>query len=683
MVSKSQTHSDDPYLYLEDVEKPENIEWVKEQNKVSLDYLTKVDGYQERYDQAYEVLTSKDKLAGPSIEGDFVYNYWQDDAHPRGIWRRMPINNYIDGQKKWEVLLDIDKLSANDNVKWVFKGASISSMEPDLCLLHLSPGGSDAVIIKEFNIATKSFVKDGFMVNEAKTNIQWLDKDHVYIATDFGANSLTKSGYPRILKKWKRGQAIEDAQIMFEADTTDVLVAPDYVKDNDGTEYHFIRKYVDFQTIELYYIQNNETIRLELPKNFEYQVFSKQFIINVLSDWKVGTKTIEKGYVVSIPFEDLLARKYVFANLFTPTPTQSVEYMYYLSQLPASKSCFILPVLDNVTSSLYEYRFVNGEWSKQKVEIPQNGSVQIASTSTDYENYFLTYESFTHPSSLLVAGDEFAKPKEIAALPSYFDASGLVVEQKAAISKDGTRIPYFILHQKDIALDGSNPTIMIGYGGYQISYTPFYSAIAGRLWLSNGGVYVVTNIRGGGEFGPQWHLSAIKENKQKSYDDFIAIAEDLIDKKFTSAQHLGIWGGSNGGLLVGAVMVQRPDLFGAVACLVPLLDMKRYHMLLAGNSWMAEYGDPDKPKEWEYISKYSPYQNVQKGKYPAVLFMTSTRDDRVHPGHARKMHARMLEQEHESYLFENIEGGHAGSSTPDQRAMQYALYYSFFVDKLF
>jgi prolyl oligopeptidase len=671
----SQT-TDDPYLWLEDIEGEEQLAWVESHNEKTLDYVTNIEGYQDRYDFTYKVVTSNDRLPLPTIHMDRIYNFWQDDKNPRGVWRRTSYNDYIEMNDKWEVLLDIDELCASENTQWSFDYADFLYDNDSICTVELSLGGSDAVEIREFDLFKKEFVTGGFFVGKAKTGFKWIDKNTVYVSTDFGEGSLTNSGYSRILKKWKRGTPMAEAETILEIPEEDMGIWP-IVLNTPQQKREMIIHYKSFYDKELYYLQENKPVKLDLPENFQFDIFKDMIIVNPLADWKLGEDTIEKGTVVGMNLKAFLDNDTEYLILLENKPECSVE------DIEVTSESVLINTIKNIQSELLSFEYSGGEWVSEVVDLPKNGLIVIEETDRNRPDYFVTYESPLHPTSLFVVKGAGAEPEKLMSLPDYFDSEDMLVRQYWAESKDGTKIPYFIMHKKGLAYDGNNPVIQYGYGGFQISETPYYSGSRGKSWLKDGGIFVIANIRGGGEFGPDWHQAAIKENKQKSYDDFIAVTEDIIRRNISRPEKIGIYGGSNGGLLVGAVMVQRPDLYKAVACLVPLLDMKRYSELLAGNSWIAEYGDPEIPEEWDYIKKYSPYQNVKEGQdYPVVIFLTSTRDDRVHPGHARKMTAKMEEMGYEVYLFENTEGGHGVSYTPDHIARLTAIYFSFFHDQL-
>jgi prolyl oligopeptidase len=667
---------EDSFLWLEEIEGEKQLEWVKEHNTATFNYLMNTKGYQERYDFRYKTLISKEKLAMPRIRDGYIYNYWQDDKYPRGVWRRKEFEQYINDQGEWELVLDIGILSEEEGTNWVFNGVSFPEEGINRCVLHLSKGGSDAIYIREFDLEEMEFIDTGFTVEEAKSSFDWIDIDNVYVATDFGEGSMTTSGYPRIVKRWERETPIEEATIVFEADENDMGAFP-IVMHCAENKYEFIYHAMDFYHFSLYIVKDGDLVKIELPDDFTFDIFHDQLIVQPMVDWKYGENTITSNQVVGISFQDIDEKNYKYKLIFEAPERVSVE------DFSVTETHVLINTLNNISSELLKFSFQEGVWNKEIVDLPNNGSISIVSSEAYKPYYFVTYESFIQPTTLYCDRNDDESPLNIMSYPVYFDASDLVVNQYETASKDGTMIPYFIVHDKNLKMDGNNPLILYGYGGFQISEKPYYGSSLGKLWLNEGGVYVLANIRGGGEFGPSWHKSAILENKQKSYDDFIAIAEDVINRKISSADKIGITGGSNGGLLVGAVMVQRPELFKAVASFVPLLDMKRYSKLLAGQSWVAEYGDPDIPEQWEYISKYSPYQNLKHNvEYPVTFFLTSTRDDRVHPGHARKMTAKMEAFGNEVYLFENTEGGHAATVTPEQKARLTALYYSFFVDQL-
>lgn len=668
--------TEDPFLWLEEIDSDRSMEWVNRQNAVTRKRIAEDPLFEGLYRKNLEILDSDERIAYPNIKNDLVYNFWRDKTNKRGLLRRTAKASYLKGEAVWETVLDLDKLSRDEEVKWVYKGASWLRPDYKRALLRLSPGGGDAVVIREFDLEELSFVKDGFNLPKAKTHVSWIDGDHLYVGTDFGDNSMTDSGYPRVIKKWRRGTSIDEAETIFEGEKTDVSSSVSLAHRPEGI-YHFFVHSHTFYTWTQYYLDGEKLIELDLPDDGDTQgPFKGELIIELKSDWVVEDETYPQGAIVSVRFESLIKGEHKIKLLVSPDPRAST------ASIRITQNQVLINRLENITNVLYRYDLVDGEWRSRKINTPTLGTFALNNTQPDSDSFFLNYEGFFTPDTLFFS-DDGSSLSEIQSLPSFFDSSLYMAEQYEAVSKDGEKIPYFILHRKSMQLDGNNPTLIFGYGGFEISLKPKYQPDIAVSWLDKGGVYVVGNIRGGGEFGPRWHQAALKENRQRAYDDFIAIAENLIERNITSPNRLGISGGSNGGLLVGAVYTQRPDLFNAVVCVVPLLDMKRYNKLLAGASWMGEYGNPDIPEEWAFISRYSPYQNLNaESRYPEVFFYTSTRDDRVHPGHARKMMARMKALGHPALYFENIEGGHAGASTNDQAAYRLALTYAYLLQKL-
>ena len=666
---------DDPYIWLEDVDAQKSLDWANQWNESTLKVLTSQPGYEKMYAQILDIYNSTDRIAAPTIYGDLIYNFWQDEEHPRGIWRRTPIQSYLSADPHWETVLDIDKLSESDHEKYVFKGAS--GLYPDYhrFLVKLSKGGGDAVIIREFDAVNKQFIDDGFQLPEAKGSASWIDKNTIIVATDFG-NGTTTSGYPKDVKVWKRGTKLSKAQLVFEGVENDMYNGGHAIKTADRT-YQIIDNRTSFYTGVYYFIENGERIKPELPEDIILTgIFKNQVLFDLKSDWTVNGKSFQQGDMVSIDYDELIDGKNNFQLIVHPDERSSI------AGVTSTKNVLLVNLLNNVKGELYQYTF-DGTWHKKKINAPEFGNITLGASDDNSDSYFFYFQNFLEPSTLYKGDAMSGKFEKVKALKSWFPTENYQVQQFEVASKDGTMIPYFVVSAKNLKKDGKNPTLISAYGGFEVPRLPAYSAVTGTSWLEEGGVYVLANIRGGGEFGPKWHQAGLKENRQRIYDDYFAVAEDLIARKITSPQKLGISGGSNGGLLVGVGFTQRPDLYNAVVCAVPLLDMKRYHKLLAGASWMAEYGNPDIPEEWEYIRKYSPYQNVKPGQdYPEVFFYTSTRDDRVHPGHARKMVAKMHDMGYKVYYFENTEGGHAGASTNEQRAKMAALQYAYLKMKL-
>ncbi len=675
-TSKSNDH--DPYIWLEELEGREALEWVEERNAASLEVLTGTDSYREAFESSLEILNADDRIAAPFLRGDYIYNFWQDAANPRGVWRRTSKERYFAGDPDWDVLLDIDALSEADNVPWVYRGASGLAPDYDLYIVSLSRGGADAVEMREWDIRTRSFVDDGFFLPEAKGGLSWLNDSTLLVSTDFGEGTMTSSGYARQVRKWHRGTPINEATLLYEGIYEDVSASGGVINTNEG-RYAFIYRAIDFYSRHVYYLDGNIPIRLDIPADASIRgLHKKQLIVELKSDWFVNDHVFPQASLVSIDFESLIEGRHDLLLIHEPGSRSSI------SRVATTQNHLLVSKLNNIISELYSYTFDANGWTARRVDVPEMGTIHLGSTERYSDDFFFYYQNFLTPFSLFFASAETLDMRLVRSAPAFFDSEGFEVWQHEAVSADGTRIPYFVVGCGDIPLDGSNPTLLYAYGGFEASMLPSYSALRGKSWLESGGVYVLANIRGGGEFGPQWHQAGLKENRQRVFDDFHAVAEDLIEKGITTGHRLGIQGGSNGGLLVGVAFTQRPELYGAVVCQVPLLDMQRYHKLLAGASWIGEYGNPDIPEEWAYIREYSPYHNLREDQdYPTVFFTTSTRDDRVHPGHARKMVAKMMDMGYRVYYWENMEGGHAGASTNEQRAKSFALTYSYLKMMLF
>jgi prolyl oligopeptidase len=670
---------DDPYLWLEDVGGAKPLEWVGQRNAESAKAIAARPGFDELKARFLEILDSKAKIPTVTKIGDLYYNFWKDADHERGIWRRTTLAEYRKKDPTWETVLDLDALSKADNVLWVWHGAEALPPENTRCLVQLSRGGADAEVVREFDLSTRSFVSGGFELPEAKSETDWIDHDVIYVCTDFGPGSMTTSGYPRIVKEWKRGTPLTAATTVFEGKPEDVSAGV-YRVDTPGFERDFVYRSMDFYSYKAFLRRDGKLIPIDKQDDADIGSFREWLLLRLRSDWTVGGKTWPKGALIAERLDDFLAGKRDFEMLFEPGPRTSIDSYVML------KDAILLNVLDNVRNRLYVVAFDHGAWTRRALPgMPDFGQIDVAALDARTSNqYWLTATDFLNPSRLhLGSVDMNGPPEKLKEQPTFFDASQLEVAQHEAISKDGTRIPYFQVSRKGMKNDGNNPTLLYGYGGFEISELPSYSATRGAGWMEKGGVFVMANIRGGGEFGPAWHWAGVKAERHHCYEDFIAVGEDLVKRKVTSPRHLACIGGSNGGLLVGNMLTMRPDLFGAVVCQVPLLDMRRYHTLLAGASWMGEYGNPDNPKEWAFIQEWSPYQHMKKDvHYPPTLFTTSTRDDRVHPGHARKMVAKMLDQGHDELYYENVEGGHGGASTNPQSAHMWALAYIFLWDHI-
>ncbi|OQA35262.1 MAG: Prolyl endopeptidase precursor [Acidobacteria bacterium ADurb.Bin340] len=666
---------EDPYLWLEDVTGDKALEWVKARNAEAEQELAQGPAFQALKADLLKIYDSKERIPFVYKQGPHFYNFWRDARNPRGLWRRTTLAEYRKADPRWEVILDLDALNKAENENWVWGGAQILKAGGYRhVLIALSRGGADATVTREFDLQTRTFVKGGFELPEAKGGMSWIDQDQVYVATDFGPGSLTTSGYPRIAKLWKRGQKLEQAQVIFEGQPTDMSVSA-YYDDTKGFERHFVSCTPAFFKNQLFLrTAQGELKRIEVPEDAEAYAHREWLMVTLRSPWSVGGKTFPAGAFLAARFDDFMKGKRDFTVLFEPTLRTS------LAGASWTRNHLILNVLEDVKNTLTVLTPASKGWSRKPLPgAPGFATVSAGGVDPDEDDtYFMTVSGYLTPTTLMYGTVGKGQPQPLKQLPAFFDAKGLEVSQHFATSKDGTKVPYFQVSRKGLKLDGANPTLLYGYGGFEVSLTPGYSAGVGRAWLTQGGVYVVANIRGGGEYGPRWHQAALKEKRHRAYEDFAAVAEDLIARKVTTPKHLGTQGGSNGGLLMGNMVTLYPHLFGAVVCQVPLLDMKRYHKLLAGASWMAEYGDPDKAEEWASIQTFSPYQNLRAGvAYPPTIFMTSTRDDRVHPGHARKMMARMKEMGADVRYYENIEGGHGGSANNEQAAHMNALAFTF------
>ena len=670
------TMTDDPFIWLEDVDGERSLAWAAEQNEKSLPRLRGDFRFAEIQNQVQQIITSDDRIPFGSLVDGMVYNFWQDDEHIRGILRRTSLESYASETIQWETVLDVDALAILESANWVYKGRNCLSSDPDRCLLLLSDGGKDAIVAREYDLDRQQFVDGGFELDEAKSRMAWVDANTLVVATDFGPGSLTTSGYPRSVRLWHRGTDLANAQQIFEIDVEETSVGTrTYSVMRANRDYTVVRRAPDFFTEEILLLNDQgELAPLPLPIDASLQGILGQHAIALLrSDWSPdGGETFAAGSLISMNLEESTRSGIAtdVATILAPAISDEVDA---IDDVAITSESIYLTVLKDVAGVLLRARPSDAGWELERISLPDEGAIQIVAADHRNDTVMLNYESFLIPDTLyLVEGD--AEPRVIKTLEPRFDASDYVTEQKFVSSADGTRIPYFVVRSTNLPLDGSTPTELTAYGGFEVSRTPAYLSALDQIWLTRGGAFVLANIRGGGEYGPAWHQAALLENRQRAFDDFIAVAEDLIDSGLTSSPHLGIRGGSNGGLLVTAVMIQRPELFGAIISAVPLIDMLRYHKLLAGASWMAEYGNPDIPEHRAFISEYSPYQLVSADvDYPEIFLWTNPKDDRVHPGHARKMAARMIEQGHDIIYFENAEGGHGGGANLMQQAQTTAL----------
>ncbi len=675
--------TEDPYLWLEDILGEQSLEWVRAENTRTLSMLETDPRFAEIEARALGIYNATDKIAYAERSGDEMHDLWRDEVNVRGLWRKTSVEAYAAGNPIWETVLDFDELAKHDDRNWVYKGRDCL-MSAGRCMLRLSDGGTDSVELKEFDIVNRRFVEGGFEAPNAKQWVAWVDQDTLMIATDFGPESTNASGYPRQIRLWNRGTALSEAQLLFEGPASDAFEFPVISRREDGTHALVIQG-PDFFTQTLHLVGEDDSLRtLPLPQDVSFQGFmGEQLIALMRSDWAVGDVTAAAGSVVAVGLDDLIngTPGVSLQTVYTPDAVSSVE------SVTVAKNRIYLALLSNVTGKLIMASASDAGWALSAVALPENGTLSVRAADDSANDVFVSFESYLQPESLYRVMED-GEIHLVQALPERFDAAGFVTEQKFATAKDGTHIPYFMVRPKDLEIDGQRPTLLYAYGGFENSSTPGYTFPIGNSpnmtsWLEAGGTLVVANIRGGGEFGPKWHQAALKEKRQVAFDDMIAVAEHLIETGLTTPGHLGAMGRSNGGLLMGAMLTQRPDLFNAIVVGVPLLDMLRYHKLLAGASWIAEYGNPDVPEEAAWISEWSPYQKMgELESYPEVLFYSSTRDDRVHPGHGRKMAARMRELGHSFLYYENIEGGHAGSSDLTQRAFMDSLQITYLMQKL-
>ena len=670
--------ADDPFRWLEEVTSQKALQWVRQQNEESVSAITQTEQFSQLNERLLEIYNSDQRIPYVSKSGAYYYNFWRDAQYVRGLWRRTTLDEYRKAEPNWETMLDLDQLAKEEDENWVWEGATFLEPTYERCLLKLSRGGADASVVREFDVTSKSFVAGGFKLPEAKSRVAWRDIDSVFVGTNFGPDSMTESGYPRIVKQWSRGTPLADAEFVYEGRREDVSVGAfrDLTK---GFERDFVYRSRTFWKEDQFFRREGRLIKIEKPEDADLTVWRDVMLLELRSPWTIGDTTYSSGALLATDFEAFLKGDRGFAVLFQPTERKS------LAAFSPTRHHIMLNERDNVRNRLYVLTQQDGQWRREPLAgAPQFSTVSAHAVDADESDaYFMHVQDYLTPPSLQFGTLGKGPPEPLKQNPAFFDSQGLSVSQHDAVSKDGTRIPYFQVASTDLEPDSNHPTLLYGYGGFEVPLVPHYQATVGEAWLEKGGVYVVANIRGGGEFGPQWHQAALKEKRHKAFEDFIAVAEDLIRRKVTSSRHLGIMGGSNGGLLVGNMLTMRPDLFRAIVCQVPLLDMQRYHKLLAGASWVAEYGDPDDPKQWEFIQTFSPYHNIkQDAEYPRVLFTTSTRDDRVHPGHARKMVARMKAMGHDVLYYENIEGGHGGAANNEQQAFMSALDYIFLWNEL-
>jgi prolyl oligopeptidase len=669
------TDPDDAHQWLEDVEGERSLAWVRQRNAVSQAELEAEPGFAALTARLRAIFDSDDRIPHVVQRDGLLYNYWTDADHPRGLWRRTTPTSYRTDAPEWEILLDVDALGAEEGVNWVWHGATCRRPAYDRCMVALSRGGSDADEKREFDLATGSFVADGFVLPEAKSSVAWRDRDRLYVMTDTGEGSLTASGYPRTARLWSRGTPLADAPVVFAGEVDDIAAGV-YRTTTPGFERTFAYRQLTFFTNTLAEL-TDDGVLLAIPKPDDVKavVHRDHVYFEPRHPWTHLGRTHAAGALLRAPYPAWReATDVPLEELFVPDEHSSLEDWGFTA------NHLYLNVLRDVRSEVTVLTATADGWRREPLPgVPAMGTLEVRPVDPDASDaVFVLATDFLTPSTLSWAVLGEGPPEVLKRVPHQFDASGLRVGQHFATSADGTRVPYFQIGRADAPADGSTPTILYGYGGFEVSLKPAYTGHIGAGWLDRGGTYVIANIRGGGEYGPRWHQAALKANRHRAYEDFAAVARDLFDRGVASPTTLGTMGGSNGGLLMGNMYTRYPELFGAVVCQVPLLDMRRYTKLLAGASWAGEYGDPDDPEQWAYIQTFSPYHQIEPDRSaPPILFTTSTRDDRVHPGHARKMAAALLALDRRVLYYENLEGGHGGAADNAQAAYMRALAFAF------
>ncbi len=673
----------DPRLWLEEVEGEPALAWVEEQNERTFDRLQGDPRYQGMFDEALAIYQSEDRIPHGAFYGGYVWNFWRDATHSHGLWRRTTMESYVTETPEWDIILDLDVLSEAEGRNWIWRGANCLGPDYERCMLTLSDGGTDAAVRREFSIPARDFVAGGFETPEAKGGVSWVDADTLLVGLATSEADTTESGYPSVAYRWQRGTELADATEVVRGDRSDVGLFSFRVEDFDGTVYMMASQAVTFYDTTWWYLPDEAApVQLPLPAKSSLQdIFHGQLVFTIEEDWTPveGGESFTQGSLLSFDMAEFAASGELptVHTVYVPRGRQS------LGGMGATRTAFLVEIDENVVGGLEAFHFDNSAWTSETIPVPANLTIGLGSTNSHEDLAFISAEGFLTPDTLSLVNSAEMTVEPIKSMPARFDAEGLIVEQREAASTDGVMIPYFVVRREDTVMDGTTPTLLYAYGGFQVSIRPGYSGVDGRLWLENGGAYVVANIRGGGEFGPAWHQAGLKMKRQIIYDDLIAVAENLAETGLTSPRHLAVYGRSNGGLLTGVMYTQRPDLWNAVVSGVPLLDMLRYNQLLAGNSWMGEYGDPADPDEGAFLRSISPYHNVDaNGEYPEIFLYTSTLDDRVHPGHARKM-AHLLSEVGHSYLYyENTAGGHAGAANLAENALRDALFYTFLTQKL-
>jgi prolyl oligopeptidase len=672
--------SPDPFLWLEQRHGARALAWVKEQDAKTLAVLQADPHYQTFFREAVTIDESKSRIPFPALHGGDIYNFWQGAGHVRGFWRRTSISDYVSRSPHWTTVLDLDAVAKREHANWVWEGANCAEPMERKCIVALSDGGEDAQTLREFDVRKGAFVKNGFSFPRGKQTAAWLDADSLLVARQWRPGEITTSGYPYIVKRVRRGEPLSRAALIFRGSSADVGSQPEVLHDGAGGRVALIERDVSFFKSEYHLMTTRGLQRWNLPPKTELMgMVAARILIKLNQDWRVGAQRFAQGSVVWVDAEQSLAAPATPRPrlLYAPGPRETLD------SLAVTKDAVLLVAYHDVRARAHVYTIAGGGWNHRLLRLPDNASIGIATASIHSDDYYLYVVSFLRPTTLYAGNALSGHLAPIKRLPPQFDASRDAVEQHQALSKDGTRVPYFIVHPAHMQPNAKNPAVIDAYGGFDISMTPYYSGVLGKLWLERGGVYVLANIRGGGEFGPAWHDAALKTHRQRAYDDFYAVAKDLVARKITTPRYLGIMGGSNGGLLMGVEFTQHPEMWHAVDIQVPLLDMLRYEKIEAGASWVSEYGSVKIPAERAFLEKISPYQNLHRGvAYPQALIWTTTKDDRVGPQHARKFAAKLASLGAPYFFYEVTEGGHGSGANLHERAETNALEWTYFTMKL-
>ncbi|MXO96141.1 prolyl oligopeptidase family serine peptidase [Erythrobacter aquimaris] len=672
---------EDPYIWLEEARSDEALDWVRAENNRTMAHMAQDPRFDELTAEALAILDAEDRIPYVSIRKDGLYNFWQDKENPKGVLRRTTLESYKSDDPEWETVLDVDALAAAEGKEWVYKGSTCLPPDQRLCMIALSDGGEDATILREFDMTTKQFVEGGFVIEEkSQGGVQWLDEDTLLVGRDFGGETITESEYPFTTRLWKRGTPLSEAEEIFRGEPSDVWAGAGLIRDNKGVVHgRTAFRAISFHESINYIWHEGEWLELDMPKKANIGgIIDGQLTFSTDVDWETQGQVFPADALVAVDLED-----------FKRDPNGAKKTLVWAPAERQTKrgggvtaNSAYMAILDNVVGKVLKIDFEDGEWVTTEVNLPDNATLGVQATSSETDEIMFTSTDFLSPSTLWYS-DGTGDPQVLKTSPEYFDATGMEVEQFEATSKDGAKVPYFLVKPKGMEMDGKNPALLYGYGGFQISQLPSYRALTGKMWLEKGGAFILANLRGGGEFGPGWHQMAIRENKQRTWDDFIAVGEDAVKRGITNPGQLGIQGGSQGGLLVGTAFTQRPDLFDAAIVAIPLFDMLRYHLIGRGASWIGEYGDPRIPEQREWIEGYSPYQKIVDGvDYPAPFLWASTADDRTHPAHARKGAAKLKALGQDYWYYEDMTGGHSGGVDNEQRAKLQALQMVYLMQRL-